>query len=293
MIQSYLEKKSQAMGPMARPDAYTPNMPGAMQMMAPYVAGAGISHAMAPRGTSFMSSAMRAGGNPLLTAASFAAPGARRAQIAADRSYLANARSMDVAAGLPKVSAARRPGLGDLARRLIYGPPPKHPIAKAIEGLGARAGALAVALPIAGGVYSAGTSSMEGLGRARDRAAEPFRRNRALNKMDLEDLHDQGLGRMLDDPERLRGALHKSFRVLNKYAPTVARDPELAAGVLTRLAQDSNQYQSPTEYLRQVREAVDLEGALRNNRPTIPHQLATFLTESGRPEDMLELAAMA
>ena len=289
-----LMKRSQAQGPMARQDAYSENMPGMGAMLAPIGVGFGVTHAVGRAvspSTTMMQSLTRTGWNPAVTAATFAAPGARRAQVQADAWRNSNTQFADSFAGLPKTSAIRG-RLADMARARLGIRAPEHPLTGALRSLGAQTGSLAIALPIAGAVYAGGTAGLTALDSAQDRLAEPFRRNRALRRIDMEDLYDQGLGNMMDDPEDLRDALHKSFRVLNKYAPSVAKDPDLAAGVMTRVAQNTNQYTRPTDYLSQVREAVDLESAIRGNRVAIPHQLAgglmSGLAPGGLAEGLLE-----
>lgn len=287
MIHDYLTqtegliKTSRPMGPMARPDAYNQVMPS---MVPPLAAmGADTAYRMS-RGGAFGASAMKAMGNPVTSTMFFANPKGRAAQFRADTSYLRNAGNVDMTAGLPKMSSLRaalsrtansprvQRGLDALSRFLDV-KRPVSPGTQALNQLKGRAGALAIGLPAAMGIMAASQTGLDTLKDTQNRVMEYPRRNRALRRLDMEALHEQGLLReMEDNPERARRELHKTFRILNRYAPTVAKDPDLAAGALTRIAQNVGRYGSGEDYLAQVQRAVDLEAAIQGTRrsPALP-----------------------
>ena len=106
------------------------------------------------------------------------------------------------------------------------------------------------------------------LSDGKNRLAEGIRFRRAEKELDEEALGAIGYGRLYEgDPDKMRHKLRREFRILNRYAPDVAKDPVLAAGALTRALQGGSAYQSPEAYLANTEAAVNLQRSLDATRP--------------------------
>ena len=102
------------------------------------------------------------------------------------------------------------------------------------------------------------------------RAAESGRFNRAMQGFDPAQMGDPSFQyRYEQDPQGMNAALRESFGVLNRIAPSVAKDPTLAREYMKRLTLDPEYRQPPEEYLRQVQGAVQLENALQSAAPSL------------------------
>lgn len=131
----------------------------------------------------------------------------------------------------------------------------------ALKDLPAQAGTTlqkAAVLPLTlGGIYAlgAGLSQAES---AKDAVMEGRRFNKAMDVLrqvapaDVNDVGEQDLRR--------------TFKVLNNYAPDVAKDPLLGAEYLRREVTLGGFDPNPEMYLQRVQTATDLEGMIQRNR---------------------------
>lgn len=212
----------------------------------------------------------------------FANPKARVAQVAADRVYLGtskyapyiSARTADVTkGGLKDVNIRKVSAQVGLTEKVSSATVPLSFGAQVRQGLARKLPALAVgaaALPL-------GVAAVAGLDRANriasramNHAAESGRFDRAMQGFDPAQMGDPSFQyRYEQDPQGMNAALRESFGVLNRIAPSVAKDPTLAREYMKRLTLDPEYRQPPEEYLRQVQGAVQLENALQSAAPSL------------------------
>jgi len=79
--------------------------------------------------------------------------------------------------------------------------------------------------------------------------------------------------------EAFLGRARQSFNTLNKYAPTVARDPMLASSWLARDMPDRVNTTSAEQYLQQVQQMASLESALRKGTMSPVTPLTELMTK--------------
>lgn len=131
---------------------------------------------------------------------------------------------------------------------------------------GQQIGALAVSLAGLGAAAHGAKAAGKGIGKIQ----EGRRYEKAMDHVNL----DAAAGLSYYSPEEradlrreAEDKLRTRFSVLNQYAPNVARDPLLAAEFLSREAVRAQDVVSPEEYLRKVKDAVDLENAIQRSQP--------------------------
>ena len=124
---------------------------------------------------------------------------------------------------------------------------------------------------VTAGLYGASRAAQAGLS-----GLEGLRTNSRFDAAKRHVNMDEALGLTHFDPDDRKSArreaearLRKRFSVLNKYAPSVAKDPLLAAEFLGRDALYDQDALSPEQYLQKVRTAVDLEGSIAKTRPDV------------------------
>jgi hypothetical protein len=79
-----------------------------------------------------------------------------------------------------------------------------------------------------------------------------------------------------DYPEEFTRAAQEGFHILNKYAPSVAADPKLAAEYLSRLARDVHMEATGEEYLNTVQDALKLEEQMQRVEPDLIRSAGTL-----------------
>lgn len=245
--------------------------------------------------------------HPASMAGMFANPKARWEQSKADHHFISNARQHDMQAGLPrklsmplrdlvsKVSSERRALLKYAAAaagprrnspRLprewleelkgLVQPPKRDPptFMGDLGKMGRRAGLLAVGAGALGvGVlgYRAAVDSMNSAAEARRFQAA------RQNLGDFSRLGDHGLRYMAEtDPQAVEAHLRNTFKVINRYSPSVAADPRLAEQYLLRLGGDPRYGTPADQYAEEVKRLVDLENAIQKSRPDLFDGAASY-----------------
>lgn len=133
-------------------------------------------------------------------------------------------------------------------------------------------GALATATLMAAGMNRA----FEGANATLDKLVEPRRFNKMLSTISFSPgpegrvgAHGELAQQLEDDEEGTVNRLRGAFKLVNKYAPTVAKDPHLSLEFSRRLMLDPYGTMNPEEYVRQVNELVRLESGIQGNRPSL------------------------
>lgn len=222
--------------------------------------------------------------HPAGLAGMYANPAARVAQAKADHHFITNARQHDMQAGLPtKLSSTP---LRELARaafasqrqfyKLSAQTPPRPPrtFMGSLRGMGGRAallGAGAVGLGLASVGYR---TAMDGWNEA---AEEQRFRAARKNLGDFSRLGDHGLRYMAEtDPQAVEAHLRNTFKVINRYSPSVAADPRLSEQYLLRLGGDPRYGTPADQYAEEVKRLVDLENAIQRSRPDLFDGAASY-----------------
>ena len=127
----------------------------------------------------------------------------------------------------------------------------------------------AAALPLLAVTLKGVDAGFQGASRQYNRALEGRRFEGAFEQLLLNpdaqaDILDHSTGQL--DRDRV-AKLRSDFSVLNKYAPTVAKDPNLAGAYLETMVYRNAAHGSAAEYMRNVKEFAGLEKSLRDNSP--------------------------
>ena len=77
--------------------------------------------------------------------------------------------------------------------------------------------------------------------------------------------------------DNIIGKLRNEFKVLNKYAPTVAKDPNIGSAFLESMVYRHAASGSASEYVNNVKAFADLESRIKTNKPSVNHQALRYV----------------
>lgn len=267
--------------PMARPDVYSqiqaPKAQNQVSMVAPF--GAALN--TLARGRGGKAAFVAAMDSPLASAATFSNPAGRLGQMRADMGYLRNARAADFVAGLPRLKRSSQ-------RRKLCVQKQSAPMINA-----KRLGLLAAAIPTLTGAAYGTERIIDAMHNSQEE--KRFRQltvggdggsplqldpglfgDRNTAAMDADALNDPSSA-STSASSNLR-EYRRAFRDLNRVAPSVAKNPRLAASFLPGMVQGPMAIGAGTSadaYRKSIADAVRLENELQKSQNTLFDGIST------------------
>lgn len=128
----------------------------------------------------------------------------------------------------------------------------------------------------AGSLYSKARSGIQRRGAdGRFTSAMELLDNDATSSLYMEDAARRAQGHF--DPDLRRAKFREAFTLVDKYAPTVAKDPQLLATYMAKLTPDIGRTLQGDEIVKRVDELSRLEASLRKNTPSLVQDAAPAL----------------
>jgi len=167
----------------------------------------------------------------------------------------------------------------DFVNTAVHGAPGKGPRFRGVLGVPLKVGTGVGAVLAAGSIYGGIKERMHQRG-AGDRfdAAMGLLDNDATASVYMEDAARRAHGHF--DPELRKARMQEAFKLVDKYAPSVAKDPQLLATYMAKLTPDLGRTLQGDEILKRVDDLSKLEASIRKNRPSLVQDAApAFLSQ--------------